>query len=65
MPVPMFAPVLKMQCARLIEEFPDLVHFSAGDLLRDHIKSGTADGNMVRYANKVYKQRSMRQLMHL
>ncbi|GFH13685.1 uncharacterized protein HaLaN_09619, partial [Haematococcus lacustris] len=35
------------QCLRLIEEFPDVAHFSAGDLLRDHIKSGTPDGNMV------------------
>ncbi|KAL6760985.1 uridylate kinase [Haematococcus lacustris] len=35
------------QCLRLIEEFPNVAHFSAGDLLRDHIKSGTPDGDMV------------------
>lgn len=34
------------QCAKLVEEF-GLVHLSAGDLLREHIKSGTSDGNMV------------------
>jgi UMP-CMP kinase len=36
-----------LQCAKLIEEFPDIVHFSAGDLLRAHVNSGTPDGNMV------------------
>ncbi len=35
-----------MQCAKLVEDY-DMAHFSAGDLLREHIKSGTADGNMV------------------
>jgi len=35
------------QCAKLLEEFGDIVHLSAGDLLREHVKSGTADGNMV------------------
>lgn len=35
------------QCAKLIEEFPDVAHFSAGDLLRAHVKSGTPDGNKV------------------
>lgn len=34
------------QSARLVEAF-GAVHLSAGDLLRAHIKSGTADGNMV------------------
>lgn len=34
------------QSAKLVEEF-GAVHLSAGDLLRAHIKSGTADGNMV------------------
>ena len=34
------------QCAKLVEEF-GLVHLSAGDLLRAHMKSGTEDGNMV------------------
>ncbi|KAK9822638.1 hypothetical protein WJX81_002237 [Elliptochloris bilobata] len=34
------------QCAKLVEEF-GLVHLSAGDLLRTHMKSGTEDGNMV------------------
>ena len=35
-----------IQCAKLVEEF-GLVHLSAGDLLRAHMKSGTDDGNMV------------------
>ena len=35
-----------LQCAKLVEDF-DMAHFSAGDLLRDHVKSGTPDGNMV------------------
>lgn len=35
------------QCERLTKEFSDIAHFSAGDLLREHVKSGTADGNMV------------------
>jgi len=34
------------QCAKLVDEF-GLVHLSAGDLLRAHMKSGTEDGNMV------------------
>ena len=34
------------QCAKLVEDF-DMAHLSAGDLLRDHVKSGTPDGNMV------------------
>lgn len=32
--------------AKLVDEF-GVQHLSAGDLLRAHIKSGTADGNMV------------------
>lgn len=35
-----------MQCAKLVEEF-GLLHLSAGDLLRAHMKSGSPDGNMV------------------
>ena len=35
-----------LQCAKLVEEF-GIVHLSAGDLLRAHMKSGTEDGNMV------------------
>ena len=35
------------QCERLTKEFSDIAHFSAGDLLREHVKSGTPDGNMV------------------
>ena len=35
-----------LQCAKLVEEF-GIVHLSAGDLLRAHMKSGTPDGNMV------------------
>mmetsp|Transcript_11223 Transcript_11223/g.19675 ORF Transcript_11223/g.19675 Transcript_11223/m.19675 type:complete len:205 (+) Transcript_11223:53-667(+) len=35
------------QCLKLVDEFPDVAHFSAGDLLREHVKSGTEDGNMV------------------
>ena len=38
--------VPKMQCAKLVEEF-GIVHLSAGDLLRAHMKSGTSDGDMV------------------
>lgn len=34
------------QCAKLVEEF-GVVHLSAGDLLRAHIKSGSEDGKMV------------------
>lgn len=34
------------QCSKLVEEF-GVVHLSAGDLLRAHMKSGTPDGNMV------------------
>lgn len=34
------------QCAKLVDEF-GLVHLSAGDLLRAHMKSGSEDGNMV------------------
>ena len=36
-----------MQCERLTSEFGDIAHFSAGDLLREHTRSGTPDGNMV------------------
>lgn len=35
-----------LQCARLVEEF-GIVHLSAGDLLRAHMKSGSQEGNMV------------------
>lgn len=35
------------QCSKLIEEFDDVATFSAGDLLRDLVKSGTPEGNMV------------------
>lgn len=35
------------QCARLIEDFPDVAHYSAGDLLRAHVQSGTSEGNEV------------------
>lgn len=35
-----------LQCAKLVEEF-GIVHLSAGDLLRAHMKSGSPDGNMV------------------
>lgn len=34
------------QCSKLVEEF-GLLHLSAGDLLRAHMKSGSPDGNMV------------------
>lgn len=34
------------QCAKLVEEF-GIVHLSAGDLLRAHMKSGSPEGNMV------------------
>ena len=34
------------QCSKLVEEF-GVVHLSAGDLLRAHIKSGSEDGKMV------------------
>lgn len=34
------------QCARLVQEF-GLEHFSAGDLLRAHMKSGSPEGQMV------------------
>ncbi len=34
------------QCAKLVQDF-GLLHLSAGDLLRAHMKSGTPDGNMV------------------
>ncbi|EIE21451.1 uridylate kinase [Coccomyxa subellipsoidea C-169] len=34
------------QCAKMVEEL-GLLHLSAGDLLRAHMKSGTPDGNMV------------------
>jgi len=42
----MQAPKVWLQCAKLVDEF-GLVHLSAGDLLRAHMKSGTEDGNMV------------------
>lgn len=35
-----------LQCSRLVAEY-DLIHLSAGDLLRAHMKSGTKDGQMV------------------
>jgi len=35
-----------LQCAKLVEEF-GLLHLSAGDLLRAHMKSGSEDGKMV------------------
>jgi hypothetical protein len=35
------------QCSKLTGEFNDVAHFSAGDLLREHVKSGTTEGNMV------------------
>ena len=35
-----------MQCAKLVEDF-GVVHLSAGDLLRAHMKSGSPDGIMV------------------
>lgn len=35
------------QCARLLEEYLDLAHLSAGDLLRAFVKSGTPEGNEV------------------
>jgi len=35
-----------LQCAKLVEEF-GIVHLSAGDLLRAHMKSGSPDGKMV------------------
>lgn len=35
-----------LQCAKLVEDF-GIVHLSAGDLLRAHMKSGSPDGNMV------------------
>ena len=34
------------QCAKLVEDF-GVVHLSAGDLLRAHMKSGSPDGIMV------------------
>lgn len=34
------------QCSKLVDEF-GVVHLSAGDLLRAHMKSGSPDGNMV------------------
>lgn len=34
------------QCAKIVDDF-GLVHLSAGDLLRAHMKSGTPDGKMV------------------
>ena len=37
---------LAVQCTKLVEEF-GIVHLSAGDLLRAHMKSGSPDGNMV------------------
>ncbi len=35
-----------LQCSKLVQEF-GLLHLSAGDLLRAHMKSGTPDGTMV------------------
>eukprot|EP00803_Ostreobium_quekettii_P001942 evm.model.scf_2381.1 EVM.evm.TU.scf_2381.1 scf_2381:5287-7579(-) len=34
------------QCGKLVEEF-DIDHFSAGDLLRAHVQSGSPEGKMV------------------
>lgn len=34
------------QCERLAANLP-VAHFSAGDLLREHQKSGTEEGNMI------------------
>ena len=34
------------QCANIVRDYK-FTHLSAGDLLRAHMKSGTADGNMV------------------
>lgn len=38
--------MIMMQSSKLVEEF-GVVHLSAGDLLRAHMKSGSKDGNMV------------------
>ena len=46
MPCPCFDLGSALQCSKLVEEF-GLLHLSAGDLLRAHMKSGTPDGNMV------------------
>jgi len=35
------------QCTKLVEEFSDIAHFSAGELLRAHVRSGTPEGNKV------------------
>jgi UMP-CMP kinase len=35
------------QCSKLVSEFSDIAHFSAGDLLRAHVKSGSEEGNKV------------------
>jgi len=35
------------QCANLQKEFPDVVHLSAGDLLRRERQSGSKNGNMI------------------
>lgn len=35
------------QCAELLKEFDNLAHYSAGDLLRAHVNSGSSEGNMV------------------
>ena len=40
-------PPLFPQCTRLAADFPAVVHLSAGDLLRAHVKSGTPDGDAV------------------
>lgn len=40
-------PPFPHQCTRLAADFPAVVHLSAGDLLRAHVKSGTAEGDAV------------------
>jgi len=35
------------QCGKLIETYKNVVHFSAGDLLREETKSGSDTGNMI------------------
>lgn len=34
------------QCGKLVEDF-DIAHFSAGELLRAHVRSGSTEGNMI------------------
>jgi hypothetical protein len=44
--IAMFMCWVLMQSARIVEDF-GFAHLSAGDLLREHMKSGTPDGQMV------------------